>query len=606
MPMRLTRLAFATLLAFVAMTTIVARAHAACADLRPVRHAFDSFWTNLPEANLIGMAYEIASPGSQTGQTPIFCRFAGDETSGGTCPPSAGSPSDGIVSVSGDWSSPSARGCANLEAVWGHPIVVAAVSASDEGSPSHKGFGIVVSVGYDVENGSYVLDWAQPFDASGSVQPVAAQALPVPEVSGIRPSPDGTLEVTLGWNPFTTYDDCLQRLRPTCPESAGRRRGVVTAYMVYSARSSCSNPPLSGLLTSGLWSPVGSAATTGTTVRVPDPGGECAWFAIGLALQGDYLPPVVSGHSRPVNRSMAGGDDPQKDKPGDKKADDPGTGDEDPGSGEAGPGQGEQGQGEQTPGDGSPPAETAAGGAGAGSSADTAAAAAAAPDPKEPCVDEDDIADDKDNCPCVTNPKQEDVDFDGVGNKCDVCPVVPDPKQRDEDKDKLGDPCDNCPAAANPKQDDRDADGTGDACDNCPDRANPQQEDADGDGRGDACTQAIVDARRLRGPDGSRLEWRTTHEFDLVGIDLFAVDAKGKERRLRDKPIPCRACRTGASETYKIPLSAEEDKGTIVLRLVRQGGAADEKPVRVEPPAPTPASKPASPAPPPAAAAKPR
>ena len=53
MPMRLNRFAFAPFLAFVAMTMIAVRAHAACAEAMPIRHAFDSYWTNLPEANLV-------------------------------------------------------------------------------------------------------------------------------------------------------------------------------------------------------------------------------------------------------------------------------------------------------------------------------------------------------------------------------------------------------------------------------------------------------------------------------------------------------------------------------------------------------------------------
>jgi hypothetical protein len=217
-------------------------------------------------------------------------------------------------------------------------------------------------------------------------------------------------------------------------------------------------------------------------------------------------------------------------------------------------------------------------------------------------VDEDDLPDDKDNCPCVTNPKQEDVDFDGVGNACDKCPVVPDPAQKDTDKDGLGDSCDNCPTVANKKQEDRDADGVGDACDNCADLSNPLQEDADKDGRGDACTQAIIGARRVRGTEGRRLEWKTTHEFDLVGIDLFALDEKGKERRLRDKPVPCGTCRTGEAGTYAIDLSAQEDRGTLLLRLVRSGGQPDEHPVRVTEPVPEAPAKAASPAPAPAPA----
>jgi hypothetical protein len=589
MPMRPFRPRLPLLLLVAAIAVPAAPARASCSEAKPVRHALDSYWTGLPETTLVGFAWLVGSPAVQTGQAPLLCRFFGEETSGGQCQPQAGSGSDGIVTVNGDWSDSRAAGCPNISGEWGSPIVIAATAAADEGSPGHRGIGIVASVGYDVDAAGYLLDWAQPFGEGGNdVQPIAGQNLPVPQVDAVRASPDGSLEVDLRWNPFQTFDDCTQKFRPTCVDSPGRRRAVLAAYVVYSARSSCGSPPLSGLLTSGAWSPVATVASTAApATRVPNPGSDCTWFAVGLALEGGYLTPIISGNSRPVNAAMAGGEDPSK-PPGKKPGDPADAGDKgqdgDPGAA----------KGESPGGDGTPPGDSPAGGDAAAPAAE-AGAADGASERKEPCVDEDDLPDDKDNCPCDTNPKQEDVDFDGVGNRCDRCPTVPDPAQKDGDRDGLGDACDNCSASANPKQEDRDADGVGDACDNCPDRANPQQEDADKDGRGDACTQAIVEARRVRGPDGRRLEWRTTHEFDLVGIDLLAVDDKGKERRLRAKPIPCRACRTGAPETYKVPISAEEDQGTLVLRLVRQDGAADDRPVRLTEPSPA-AAKPPAPA----------
>jgi len=567
----------------------------------PVRHGLDSFWTGLPEGTLVGFAYAFGNASVQTGQAPVLCRFFGEETSGGQCQPQAGSGSDGIVTVNGNWSDTRAAGCPDPSGEWGHPIVIAVTSAADEGSPTHRGVGLVASVGYDVDYGGYMLDWAQPVSEGGDVTPVGAQDLPIPEVSGVRPSGDGGLDVDLRWKPFVTLDDCTQKLRPTCVDSPGRRRGVLNAYVLYSNRNACGSPPLSSLVTSGLWTPVATLNSNMTTTHVPDPGGDCVTFAVGLALEGGYLTPIVSGHSRQVNRAMAGGQDNPGAKPGDKKTSDPGAPKDGEGSGPGQGKEGERGKGEpgEHPGDSG---ETP----GAGASGAPGAEAESAAEKKEPCVDTDDIPDDKDNCPCVTNPKQEDVDFDGVGNACDKCPVVPDPVQKDADKDGLGDACDNCPGVANKKQEDRDADGVGDACDNCADLPNPLQDDADKDGRGDACTQAIVGARRVRGTDGRRLEWRTTHEFDLVGVDLFALDEKGKERRLRDKPVPCRACKTGEAGTYAIDLSEQEDRGTLLLRLVRSGGQPDDRPVRVTEPAPgAPAKAPAAAAPP-AAATKPK
>jgi hypothetical protein len=219
-----------------------------------------------------------------------------------------------------------------------------------------------------------------------------------------------------------------------------------------------------------------------------------------------------------------------------------------------------------------------------------------------PCADEDGIPPEKDNCPCHTNPKQEDVDFDGVGDACDVCRALPDRDQEDIDWDGIGDACDNCPLAVNPSQEDRDLDGVGDACDNCPDQPNPRQENSDQDRLGDACTQRIVDARRVRDGEARRLEWATTHEFDLQGFVVLAVDAAGRETPARARPIPCKACSTGAPGNYAIDLKPEEDRVTLAIRMIRAGGKADRAAAVVKAPE---ARKPSESPKPPGAAKRP-
>lgn len=159
-------------------------------------------------------------------------------------------------------------------------------------------------------------------------------------------------------------------------------------------------------------------------------------------------------------------------------------------------------------------------------------------------ADGDGKADDRDNCPFVSNRDQLEDDGDGVGNACDNCSAanrsqldadgdgigdecdpdkdgdgfpnvadncssIPNRDQLDTDGDGLGDGCDsdddgdtvldkddNCPLLANMNQQpindsrcnlDIDADNVSDGRDNCPGAANPNQHDEDGDGLGDVC-----------------------------------------------------------------------------------------------------------------------
>ena len=92
-------------------------------------------------------------------------------------------------------------------------------------------------------------------------------------------------------------------------------------------------------------------------------------------------------------------------------------------------------------------------------------------------ADGDGKADDKDNCPFVSNRDQADGDGDGVGDVCDNCPVASNFSQQDADGDGQGDACDG----------DLDGDGVANAADNCPGVPNANQLDTDGDGQGNVC-----------------------------------------------------------------------------------------------------------------------
>jgi Thrombospondin type 3 repeat len=310
------------------------------------------------------------------------------------------------------------------------------------------------------------------------------------------------------------------------------------------------------------------------STRVPDPGSDCVYFAIGLSLRGGYLVTIASGNSRPVSAS---GQDPNKDPKDPKNSKDDKSGDTHPDSKDDSSG------GPRAGGTDVHAGSSAAGGVTAAATHADEASGAAAP-AKPPCKDNDGIADDVDNCPCADNPKQQDVDFDGVGDACDDCRTIPNPNQADADQDGVGDACDDCPAKADASQEDRDGDGVGDACDNCPDLSNPRQEDADADGVGDQCEQKIVEAKRIREDGVHRLVWRTTHEFDVVAIDVLVPQPKGPERSLRPKPIPCKACRTGEGALYALDLTAAEDVGPLILKLVLPAGRPDERPLTVADP----------------------
>jgi hypothetical protein len=102
-------------------------------------------------------------------------------------------------------------------------------------------------------------------------------------------------------------------------------------------------------------------------------------------------------------------------------------------------------------------------------------------------IDNDNIENFLDNCPCLANTDQSDVDSDNIGDICDNCSLVQNSDQKDADEDDIGDVCDNCWLNYNPDQNDDDDDNVGNTCDNCTNKYNPDQLDSDGDGIGDLC-----------------------------------------------------------------------------------------------------------------------
>ena len=138
--------------------------------------------------------------------------------------------------------------------------------------------------------------------------------------------------------------------------------------------------------------------------------------------------------------------------------------------------------------------------------------------------DHDNVANDDDNCPDVSNPQQNDTDMDSIGDVCDddidgdgvdndndAFPNdsnetadydgdgTGDNADADDDNDGMNDTSDAYPYDQNETTDtdgdgigdnsdaDDDGDGVADTTDNCPYTANANQADADNDGIGTAC-----------------------------------------------------------------------------------------------------------------------
>jgi cyclophilin family peptidyl-prolyl cis-trans isomerase len=138
--------------------------------------------------------------------------------------------------------------------------------------------------------------------------------------------------------------------------------------------------------------------------------------------------------------------------------------------------------------------------------------------------DHDNVANDDDNCPHVSNPQQNDTDMDSIGDVCDddidgdgvdndndAFPNdsnetadydgdgTGDNADADDDNDGMNDTSDAYPYDQNETTDtdgdgigdnsdaDDDGDGVADTTDNCPYTANANQADADNDGIGTAC-----------------------------------------------------------------------------------------------------------------------
>jgi len=80
----------------------------------------------------------------------------------------------------------------------------------------------------------------------------------------------------------------------------------------------------------------------------------------------------------------------------------------------------------------------------------------------------------------------------------------------------------------------------------------------------------------VRDKEGRLLEWSTTHEVDLVGFRIVWVDDQGRDRPLRDRPVPCAACDSGDGSTYRIELKSKEARSRITIAPLHASGVVGD------------------------------
>ena len=554
------------------------------------KHFFQSSWNGLPEAYLVAHAASVASPGiAHNGNAVFFCPEAGLPSSGGPCQAQAGTSTDGVVTVSGDWTTNGVAGCPDSTPTGDGdaPVVAAASSSVDEGTTDHRGVYVIASVGYWTIAAGYSVDLAH--NSLGldppRFAPIGASDIPTPAITAISEIAPGFSLVDLEWQEAPTRDDCAENVFGTCTDFPGGSRPVLEGYKIYRLTGGCGAEPTTSLTPA--WgaaaSPLLPAGTTSFSVVLPTAditGSQCSFFALGLAAGGRDLG-AVSAH-RTVGEIDTDGDgvnDALDNCPNDANA------------GQAdGDGDGHGDVCDNCPGNANPGQEDGDED-GSGDACDNCVFVLNA---DQSDVDGDGFGDLCDNCPNDSNAGQVDGDGDGLGDACDNCPVNANTGQLDGDGDGFGDACDDCPDDPDPAQLDSDGDGVGDACDNCPANANPNQSDIDGDGVGDECdicetipnpSQDPLDCEQ-RAKDislltltmssgGGLLTWTTTSEVDLLSFNVIRVK-QGEREQLNPLPIPCQTCFSGLGATYSFFVGKHKGgQFQYFIELRRFGGAID-------------------------------
>ena len=188
----------------------------------------------------------------------------------------------------------------------------------------------------------------------------------------------------------------------------------------------------------------------------------------------------------------------------------------------------------------------------------------------------------------------DDIVGDGHGDACDNCLDVPnDQTNSDNPPDAFGDACDNCPNFSGPDQFDSDLDRIGDDCDNCKSIPNEDQADMDGDGTGDACEQRIenlvMDIHSGDGRGSGTICWKTTHEVDVAGYNIFVINSRGDKIQQNDVAlIECQECDNGNEALYRFIVPKHKSGKGIFVEMIRTTGPAEFIGEAVKAPCPVP------------------
>jgi len=538
-------------------------------------------WTGMPEAATAGVVYVYNNATINNGPADFLCKDSTQQSAGGFCPPNAGTTTDGIVVLNGNWGFLGVTGCPNGVIDGDAPNVALYTSSIGEGTAAHEGRYILISVGYSAIFASFGFDFAQPIDTTGQPTDLGASKIPPPRI--VSSTASGTTStVTLMWDVALTRDDCALNIAGTCTDFKGSTRPILGGYNIYSQVAPCTTAPLSGLASSG-WTLVGQTdpSTTGTTVIVPfdATGTNCTYLALGLT-SGGFAGAYLSAQTVLGVKDTDGDGVPDSldncpfvPNPTQADADHDGVGDAcDNCPNVANPDQ------KDTDGD---------------LVGDACDNCVTVPNANQANADGDAFGDVCDNCPTVANNTQSDLDHDGFGDACDNCPTVFNVNQADADHDGVGDICDNCPNTPNPNQLDTDGDGLGDLCDNCPTVPNPTQADFDFDGVGDACDNCptipnrdqnpavcaqqvlniVISFTSVIGKGSGTVYWTTSAEVDLDSFNVVTIDSKGTRTQQNVAKIICEECVTGVGHSYSFVVPKHKSGHNIFIEMVRKIGA---------------------------------